>query len=321
VNTEVLSNLLGKRIKNLTQEVPHMKKKIDICGTSEGSVKNNIFVEVQLIPADLRHMDTVKKILNDVDQGIVVWEALTFYKRQHLIEEILLYAKGLSKPVDFIVAEINPKVIPVLEELILLFPLDVVPNLNRLAKVREPLKVIAQYKGRDLSGGKEQDGSIEAHSLIRQGILEPVALTSRLGANTYVLEKIRTEMPYYTGGYRAKSRLDTNAIAFGAGDGNAFEISVRANNYSHIKLRIARKNESTFVKINRKKIMFENMLGYKINFKEERSSYIIDTPILGFGRPMTEVLDEVVEVFKRFVNSFTEYFYRREEKRKRVGAM
>jgi len=325
VHPEVLSKIVGSRVFGLEQEVPLGGMKVDICGWAEGS-NQNIYGEIQLIPADARHKEKIMKILTDIARGIVVWQALSFEKREHLIEEVKDFAKGLKRPIDILFVEINPNLFPFLENLKLFYSLDVISNLSLLSEVNEPFKKIAEYRGRDLFGEEEQDGTLEAVNGSQGQVVheplqhEPKSLSTRLGANIYILEEIRKKMAYYPGAYRAKSRLDTNAITFGAGNGNTFEISIR-DNYSHVKLRIQKKNISTWMHVKMDKLIIENRIEYRINFKEERTSYIVDVPILSSAkRPRIEVLDEMVQVFKVFVEFFTKYFYEMEPERKVVGA-
>lgn len=315
----VLSTLVGAKVFELEQEVPLNGKKVDIYACT-GKINENIYVEIQLITADVRHMEKVKEIITDIEQGIVVWEALSFQGREHLVKEVVELVRWLNKPVDILFVEVNSDVIPFLDELKTLYPLDVIPNLNRLSEVREPFGMIAEYRGRNILGGDQDDGLEAVNGSRQQGILEPVTISTRLGANKYILERIRKILPFYPGGYRAKSRLDTNALTFGAGNGNTFEICIR-DSYSHVKLRIPKKNGRTCVQVKMDKMMIENRVGYGIYLREERSSYILDVPILSSAkRPRIDVLDEVVEVFKRFVTTFTQYFYCMEEEEKVVGA-
>ena len=315
LHPEVLSNLVGTEIFGLEQEVSLAGKKVDISGWAE-EIKQKVYVEVQLIPADNRHLEKVKEIINDIDKGIAIWEALSFIRREYLIEEVIEFAKVLNKPVKVLFVEINPAVIPTLGQLAGLYPLDVIPSLSRLSMVGEPLKRIREYMN---SGVLTEINGVQGSG--QQCIFKPYSLepiTSRLGANKYILQQIRDKIPYFPGGYRAKSRLDTNAIVFGAGNGNMFEISVRES-YSHVKLRIPKTNTSTCVQLKKDKMMIENRIGYRIDFKEERTSYIVDVSIKSCGRRRTDVLDEVVQVFKAFVEFFTKYFYEMEKERKVVG--
>jgi hypothetical protein len=319
VHPDVLSKIVGARVFGLEQEVPLNGKKVDIYACT-GKLNRNIFVEIQLIPADVRHMEKVKGIITDIEQGIVIWEALSFQGREHLVKEVVELVRWLNKPVDVLFAEVNSDVIPVLEELKTLYPLDVISNLNRLSEVREPFEKIAECRGRNLLEGDQYDDIEAVNGSQQQGILEPVTIFTRLGANKYILQQIRNKIPHFPGGYRAKSRLDTNALTFGAGNGNMFEISIR-DSYSHVKFRIQKKNTSTCVQVRKDKMLIENCIGYRINFREERSSYIFDAPVLSSAtRPRIDALDEVIEVFKRFVTTFTQYFYSMEKEKKVVGA-
>lgn len=321
---ELLSKLVGLKISRLEQEAPLEGKKLDIHGWAK-EIKQDINVEVQLIPADVRHMEKVKGIIADIEQGIVIWEALSFGRQEYLINEVIKFARKLGKPIDIIFLEINPDVIPILKELTTLYPLEVVPNLSRLSMVREPLSKITVYKGSNVLGERQDNVVRQAHGLRQPNIHEPfrlesTSLSTRLEANQYILKRIRERMLYYIGAYRAKSRMNTNALSFGTGNGNFFEISVR-DSYSHVKLRIARKNQDIFNELKLKRAGLENEIGYRLNFKEELSSYLIDVSILSSAkRPRIEVLDEVVEIFKRFVDLFTEYFYQKDNERKVVRA-
>lgn len=313
---EILSSLIGTSIKHLIQEVPLNRRKIDVYGWAE-EINENIFVEIQFGKADNRHLEKVKEIINDIETGIVIWESSSFAGREHFIEEVMKLVKGLEKSADVLFVEINPDVIPILEQLASLYPLDLISNLHLLTKVIEPLKIIAKYEGTG-AGGEYK----EAHGLRQQELiqLETRPLSTRLGANKYILRSIRKKMWYYPASYRGKSRMDTNALVFGAGNGNMFEISIR-DSFSHVKLRIPNKNVSTCVQVKMDKMMIEKRIGYRINFKEERTSYIVDVPILSSAkRPRIEVLDEVVLVFKAFVEFFTKYFFEMESERKIVGA-
>ncbi|AFM41045.1 hypothetical protein Desaci_2072 [Desulfosporosinus acidiphilus SJ4] len=314
IHSSLLNNIVGSKIDELEQEVPFKGKKIDICGWAD-KINQNLFVEVQLIPADMRHMDMVKTIISNINKGIIVWEALTFAKREHLIEEVVEFIKSQKKPVNVLFAVVNPEVIPVLEQLSMLYPLNVIPNLGRLSQVKEPLKIIARYNGK---GNGEKHQGLWQQNICKPFQLEPESLSTRLGSNLYLIKKIRKDMWYYPPVYRAKSRLDTNAIVYGAGNGNIYEISIR-DAYSHLKLRIPRKNSDTFKELKTRKENIENVIGYAVNFREKISSFILDIPILTFGRPRTEVLDEIVQLFERFVRYFTSFFDEKEKERKVVS--
>lgn len=311
---ELLSSLIGTSIKHLIQEFPLNNRKIDVYGMA-GGTNEDVFVEIQLGKADSRHLEKIKGIIDDIEKGSVIWEASSFAGREYFIDEVIEFAKRLNKQLDIFFVQISPSVIPILQELASVYPLDLVTNIPLLTQVRESLKKVREYRNRgDLTEINEAQGSGQLSIL---GPYFPEPITSRLGANKYILQQIRNKIPHFPGGYRAKSRLDTNALTFGAGHGNIYEISIR-DAFSHVKLRIPKKNISTCVQVRQDKILIENRIEYGIYLREERTSYIVDVPVKSCGRPRTEVLDEVVAIFKRFVEFFTSYLFELEKERKVV---
>jgi len=138
---EVLERILGVDLTQIELEIPHGRKKIDFYAVSKDK-RVEIFVENQLTPSDEAHLkEKIMPILQSLQEGIVVWTAFRF-DQKHLSAVKAFLKANPQKYINFYGLELHPGVMQELEILDHIDALDIWPNLWRINKVAQPLKLV-----------------------------------------------------------------------------------------------------------------------------------------------------------------------------------
>ncbi|MED0676865.1 hypothetical protein ABEV55_05780 [Aneurinibacillus thermoaerophilus] len=213
----VLERILDVDLTQIELEIPHGRKKIDFYAVSKNK-RVEVFVENQLTPSDEAHLnEKIMPILQGLQEGIVVWTAQRF-DTEHLSDVKGFLKANPQKYVNFYGVELHPEVIKQIGILDGLDPFDIWPNLWRINKVTEPLKLVYRHDQMpDTHIGKAYVGKYR-YDFNR---IEDV--------KKCLMEYLRKHLAYFPNVHTSKKHLAHSlTISLGAGiSGVVYQISTR----------------------------------------------------------------------------------------------
>lgn len=233
-NPSLLSLYINGEYQFIELEQYYQQMYIDMYGWQE---KNNvpIYVETQLTSSDPTHLDKVKRIIETIDEGIVIWIAPEF-NEEHVNELYSLLHFRIAKPINLLAVTFNESYLPYIDKL------DQRPQMeiwNKISTQQILLPVMDLHR------------TIEIIPPAYQGVTKidvADAVTTIKGANKYFLQCLKHKVPFYLNAHRSKANLTNRQIVFGAGRaglefviclndlrGNCF-IKLRVSNDKHMSL-------------------------------------------------------------------------------------
>jgi hypothetical protein len=208
---------IGVDLAQIELEIPYGRKKIDFYAVSKHK-RVEVFVEIQLTQSDEAHLkEKIMPILQSLQEGIVVWTAQRF-DTAHLSAVKAFLKANPQKYINFYGLELHPEVIKQLEILNDLNPLDIWPNLWRINRVAQPLKLVYRHEqmpnthiGRAYVGEYRYDFNR----------IEDV--------KRCLMEYLRKHLAYFPNVHKSKKHLAHSlTISLGAGiSGAVYQISTR----------------------------------------------------------------------------------------------
>ncbi|MFB1082478.1 hypothetical protein [Jeotgalibacillus sp. JSM ZJ347] len=238
---EIVSKLIKRKYEHLEQEMYKWGRYIDLHGYNKRS-KLPVYIETQLNKADQLHIDQVKKIIDMVDEGIIIWVASAHSKE--IIQELhTMMHFSILKPIDLYLVEYPVEYTPFLSALEnessyerwrKMIATDIpLPEL----KVTNKISLIPKgYKGEFIAEVQSDIMGVRA-------------------SNEYLLRHLKKELPYFRNIHRSKSNLDNRQLQFGGGlSGFEYVISMENMRYlAFLKFRLVTfKHERLFLEIKEK---------------------------------------------------------------------
>lgn len=232
-NPSLLSLYINGEYQFIELEQYYQQMYIDMYGWQE---KNNvpIYVETQLTSSDPSHLEKVKRIIETINEGIVIWIAPEF-NEEHVEKLYSLLHFRMAKPINLLTVTFNESYLPYIDQL------DQRPQIeiwNKISTQQILLPVMDLHR------------AIEIIPPTYQGVNESDAadaVTTIKGANKYFLQCLKHKVPFYLNAHRSKANLTNRQIVFGAGRaGLDFVVcldDLRGNCF--IKLRISNDKHSS----------------------------------------------------------------------------
>jgi len=293
---EVLERILG--IVDLTQielEIPYGRKKIDFYAVSKHK-RVEVFVEIQLTPSDKAHLkEKIMPILQSLQEGIVVWTAQRF-DTAHLFAVKAFLKANPQKYVNFYGVELHPEVIKQTGILDDLNPLNIWPNLWRINKVAQPLKLVYRHEqmpdthiGRAFVGEYRYDFNR----------MEDV--------KRYLMEYLRKHLAFFPNIHKTKKHLAHSlTISLGAGvSGAVYQLSCRnQQGKAFVGIHFDQSREDMY----RRFRLHKSLIAKKVHpniVMENRS-------IRAYFEPYADLFDtmaEIKDVLEKFIQFFTPYLH------------
>lgn len=230
-NPSLLSPYINGKLHFIELERYHRKTFIDMYGwQTETNVP--VYVETQLNPSDQTHLEKVIRIIETIEEGIVIWIAPAF--SEECIDELygLLHFR-MAKPINLFAVTFNESYLLHIDQLNKRPQMEI---WSEISKQQIPLPVMGLHR------------AIEIIPPAYQGVTEidaADAVTTIKGANKYFLQCLKHKVPFYLNAHRSKANLSNRQIVFGAGragldfvvclndlQGNCF-IKLRISNDKH----------------------------------------------------------------------------------------
>lgn len=252
-----------------------------------------IIIENMLRNSDDDHKRRLLKIIERLEKGIIIYQALGF--REKDVKELTLAVAGKDISLYFI--QINPKIIPLISKLDEeIHKLKVYENLN-LMNIPEPIRLL-----REISVIKEV-----GNSKVNRKQMEKV-LSEREKELEYLLEQLKERIPYFFPFQKRKTIKENNCILqFGAGkSGVTLVISPKSKGKAIVELRFKEDSPVIYKAIKEKEQMAREMIGDELVFTE--TDYKIMYHFEPFENSHTTV-ERLVQVTATFIQAFSNYTF------------
>lgn len=138
-NPNLLSEVLGFDVKNLSLEQRHANLNIDIQGTDKQR-RIGVFVEIQLTKSNESYLERIKRMMERYPESVIIWIAGSF--DDYLLESLSTWMEENDKRyIDFYAVVLNPAIHLVLVKLNEMYKLDIFHHFHLLDEIIEPLDV------------------------------------------------------------------------------------------------------------------------------------------------------------------------------------
>jgi len=295
----VLERILDVDLTQIELEIPHGRKKIDFYAVSKNK-RVEVFVENQLTPSDEAHLnEKIMPILQGLQEGIVVWTAQRF-DTEHLSDVKGFLKANPQKYVNFYGVELHPEVIKQIGILDGLDPFDIWPNLWRINKVTEPLKLVYRhYQMPDTHIGKAYVGKYR-YDFNR---IEDV--------KKCLMEYLRKHLAYFPNVHTSKKHLAHSLIiSMGAGiSGVVYQLSNRnKQGWAYVGLHFDKCREDMYRRLYHQKSLITKKVHPSIVL-ENRSLRVYFEPYADLYDTMAEIktiLEKMIQFFSPYLHGSVE---------------
>lgn len=297
-NPEVIQEIIGLPIEKMKMEYNNGSQRVDLHGVNNES-KIDIFVECQITTADLDHLAKTKDLINNTAEGYVIWIASKFRKSSFIEEIKELLRNCPRKYINFFAVEIDPEVIERIKLLNSQYELDVLENLELIHEIKQPLKLVdSHFQMPPTHIGKAYIGEAQYDFNREDDVKE------------YFLDRLCERMPYYLNFHSSKKHSQNSKVMqIGAGlDEVMYHCSVRdMRNRAFVEIRFGRSKENWYQAFKNKAESLKREIHPLIRFNDNNRSIGFYTT--SFLNDIPEIVSELVAVFEKFINYFSQYTY------------
>jgi hypothetical protein len=293
INKGILERELSLSLENVQLEKLYRGMKIDIyaCEVNSGT---EVFVENLLLKSNGSHQNQILKLINMMDNGIIVYLALNF-QQKHL-EELRQAIRSSGKAISIYFLKLNPSIFASLQKLNQMHKLKIYENLYLLNEVN-PIHLL------------EKESIVESTVERKLGRVDKSYndLEERKRNNEFLLDVLRNRIPYFLPFHREKANLDIiRIISFGAGrsDCSYFISLCDSRNLAFVKLQFSGNGTKIYNSIKEKERDVQERFDNVVNFAKNYIS-------LEF-RPLKSVegtVAKLVEIFEKMIIAFSNYTY------------
>lgn len=237
---ERLERALGTRLSEIELEQPledivdrpqsdkeheGKKKPVDLYAV-DNDLAAPVLVESVLGQSNEAHQEKVQRLLDYLDAGRVVYQAFSFQEKH--LRELQNLVETLRKPIRLYFVRISEDVLQPLRDLDRLNKLDVYPRLGCMDTVVNVLQVIEAVEHPSFRMLQPQQMPRELNDL-----------SSRIGANRFLLQELQRSIPEFFAFHRGKSRLENRIIYLGGGSSDLmYHCSIcDSRGYGFVELR------------------------------------------------------------------------------------
>lgn len=295
-----LGKTIGVSIEKIKMEQKIGSKSIDFIGVIKDK-RIEVLGEVQIKNSDrYDHLNTkIIPLIDNIGEGYVIWISRKF-QRKH-IEEVKHFL--LSKPhkyINFYAIEISESVLKLIdEELHSLNILDIWEKLDWINEIGDVLKLVdchlqmpKTHIGRVYVGDYNYDFKYD------------------IEVKEYLAEQLCEKIPYFPNTHTNKKHQQFNCIlTFGAGVGGVnYECcAFDKRGLAFVRIRFEKSELASYLYFKQNEILLNECIDSNLCFEDRTRtiSYYIKSDRDGIPK----VVDEITEVFQRFVIFFSPYTY------------
>lgn len=288
-----LSEVVLEQSFDVTEENDSQNKKVlmlDMYGIEQNS-NVEVIVENVLTKSNNDHQRRLLKIIDRLERGIIVYQALGFRERD--VQQLRNAVEG--KEINLYFVQINKDIIPLINKLnSKTHKLRIYENLNVLNTVVKPISLL-----KDISVIKPIQGNV---ALMREEVERDFS-KPHVEANNYLLDQLQTNIPYFFPFQRRKN-LENRYISFGFGkSGVNLLISIEDMRHrAYVKLTFREFSPQIYYKIKEREEKARELIGKKLEFLDDKHT------IAYRFKPCEDVRDTVeklVEVAEKFILTFS----------------
>ncbi|WP_368901906.1 hypothetical protein [Oceanobacillus oncorhynchi] len=294
----VLEEIIGIPIERITMEYNNGSHRIDLHGVNKEK-KIEIFVECQITPSDLNHLNQIKDLINDTAEGYVIWIASKFRKSTYLEEVKEMLQNNPRKYINFFAIEIDPSVIQSVKQLDKQYELEVFTNLNIINDIPNPLNLVDYYLQMPPTHIGQAFIGEQQYDFARDDDIKD-----------YFLDKLLERMPYFLNFHSTKkSSLNSKIMQIGAGLGGVmYNCSAQdTKNRAFVEIRFERSRTDWYEYFKKNEVLLRREINQLLLYNDYRRSigYYIDVK----PGDVVETVNFLVNVFERFIIFFSTYTY------------
>ena len=202
-NPFLISQFIGGEYRHIELELYRKKMYFDMYGRE---IKSNlpVYVETQLSKADPIHYEKVRKTIESIEEGIVLWIATDFTEEYIDGMYNLLHFK-MAKPINLYMVKLSNNY---------QYQLDIlnkggqVELWNKIVDQKINLPILSLFQAIEIVPSDYQS-KFEEHL--------GESLTTVKGANKYFLRCLKERIPFFLNAHRSKANPKKRQIVFGAG--------------------------------------------------------------------------------------------------------
>jgi hypothetical protein len=202
-NPALLSQIIAGSYRPVELERLYQRMYIDMYGWQ---TDNNVpvYVETQLSRADGVHFEKINRIIETIDQGIVMWIA-TEFKEEYLNALNKSLHFRMAKPIAVYLITFSDSYLHQMDMMNQLPQMEIWKRINA-HQVELPVLRLSQSI-------KIMPSDYQGHTT--ESIAD--AITTVKGANKYFLRCLKERVPFFFNAHRSKDNLERRQIVFGAG--------------------------------------------------------------------------------------------------------
>lgn len=294
-----IEDIVGLSVEGIKVEVDRGTKKIDLYGINRQK-RLETFIENQTRPSDRKDhlLNKVAPIIQSISEGILIWTAPKF-KQEHIDEVKKIIQQNPQKYINFYAVEIHPRVIEYIHELNNMYELEVWDNLGIINNVDEKFTIRESY----IQMPKTHIG--------KAMLIEPVYDFEREDdVKDYMIKQFRHCIPYFLNFHSEKKHSEYDRIlSVGAGLSNityhcsAFDTRHRA--FIEIGFSANKKNWYSHFRNNSSYLRREVHTDIQFDDKYRKIGVYFNSS----RNDIPEVVDQLVDVFQRFILFFSQFTY------------
>jgi len=288
----VLEKELNLKLAGVELESKFSGLKIDMYGV-EKDLEVEVFVENVLLKSDYSHQYRLLKLIEEIDIGIIVYQAVAFKEKyvKQLRDKIL----NSGKEINIYFITINPELFHGIDLLnCQTHKLEVFENLDILNDVVNPIQM-----QKDISIIRPIKGNKKYRKKNNWDF------TKREDVNLYLLKQLREKVPYFLSFQRQKSNLETlRIIPCGFGK-SGISLMLTVEDMRHrafVELRFKEDTPPIYFKIKEKKEKARKIIGEELEFLDDTCT--IAYRFLSY-EDVHETVERLVQIAERFILTFS----------------
>lgn len=288
-----LSEVVLEQSFDITSKEDVQKKKVlmlDMYGI-EQELKVEVIIENVLTKSDDSHQRRLLKIIERLEKGIIIYQALGFRPKD--VKQLKNAIKG--KDINLYFVQINEDMIPLINKLNSeMHKLRIYENLNVLKTVVKPISLL-----KDISVIKPIQGNV---TLMKEEVERDFS-KPHVEANNYLLDQLQTNIPYFFPFQRRKN-LENRYLSFGFGkSGVNLLISIEDMRHrAYVKLTFREFSPEIYYKIKNREEQARQLIGQELQFWDNK--HTIEFRFKPY-RDVRDTVDRLVDIAEKFILTFS----------------
>lgn len=295
LNIEILEKILGLKLMEVKLERLYAGVAKNFMVDMYALEKNYnvpVFLENVLTVSDNKHQIRLLQLINHIETGIIVYQALDF-KKEH-VQELRRAVKG--KSINLFFVKINKSVVDVC--MILnskVHKLKIFYNLNMFNTIQNPIELIDELS--------------VINPLKVVSIEEKVdEVNEKNSINNYLINVLRTNIQYYFSFQREKANMGKEStMRFGFGKANInLNISANSEGRAFVELSFAKNSKYIYPMIKKWEERAKEIIGRELKFINEKHKIVYRF------EPYPNIFDTVdrlLPIAEKFIQAFANYTY------------